>query len=495
MLKTIVGSLLFLSILAPRLHAADASRPNIVYILCDDLGYGDVHALSGDAKVATPNIDSLAKDGMTFTDAHSGSAVCTPTRYGVLTGRYAFRTRLKKGVFNGYDEPLIDAGRMTVASFLREKGYSTGCIGKWHLGLGWQTKQPGQKAQMETVDFTKPVTAGPNTIGFDYSFIISASLDMDPYVYIEDGKVLEPPTKKIEASKRPALWRGGWISDSFKHETTLLTLTQKAEAYIDGRAKPAAGKGQPFFLYLPLNSPHTPHVPRPEFRGKSGAGNYGDFVQETDWSVGRVLEAIKRNGFDQNTLVILTSDNGAHSEPLLPTLNGHSPNADWRGQKSDAWEGGHHIPFIARWPGVTPAQSKCDQTICLTDLLATVAEMNGSRLPDNAGEDSFSILPLLRGKVDVATRSSTIHHSIQGNFVLRQGKWKLIEAKGSGGWSLPEAKAKDLPAVQLYDMQADPHEQKNVQAEHPDVVKQMSALLKQQIEEGRTAPKGRSSGG
>jgi arylsulfatase A-like enzyme len=479
--------------------AADApaveTRPNIVYILCDDLGYGDVHALNAEAKVATPNIDSLARDGMTFTDAHSGSAVCTPTRYGILTGRYAFRTRLKKGVLMGYDEPLIDAGRMTVASLLREKGYATACVGKWHLGLGWQTKEKGQKAALETTDFTKPLTAGPHTVGFDYSFIIPASLDMDPYVYIEDGKVTEQPTKKIPASPRPALWRGGWIAPSFTHETTLLTLTQKAVAYLDKRGQPTSGSSgtvKPFFLYLPLTSPHTPHVPRPEFKGKSGAGNYGDFVQETDWAVGQVLDALKRAHLDGQTLVILTSDNGAHAQPVLKEANGHQPSGIFRGQKSDAWEGGHHIPFIARWPGVTPSGSKCNQTICLGDLLATAADLAKAQLPNDAGEDSVSFLPLLRGKVDQPTREALIHHSIDGAFAIRQGKWKLIEAKGSGGWSLPAAKAanqKDLPDIQLYDMQADIREQKNVQAEHPEVVKQLKALLQKYQDEGRSVPK------
>ncbi|HEX8912905.1 MAG TPA: arylsulfatase, partial [Humisphaera sp.] len=446
-------------------------------------------ALNPDARVATPNMDSLARDGMAFVDAHSNSAVCTPTRYGVLTGRYAFRTTLKKGVLGGYSPPLIEAGRLTVPQLLKERGYATACIGKWHLGLGWGLKDPAKKSNEGNIDFTKPVTVGPHTVGFDYSFIIPASLDMDPYVYIENGKVAEQPTGTIPASPRPAFWRGGPIAPSFKHETVLLTFTERAEKYIAERAAPAAGKRQPFFLYLPLPSPHTPHVPRPEFRGKSKAGNYGDFVQETDWAVGRVLEALKRNNVDRETLVILTSDNGAHAEPIQKELAGHAANGSWRGQKSDAWDGGHHVPFLARWPGVTPAGSRCPQTVCLTDLMATVAEVTGGKLPADAGEDSVSLLPLLAGKVDAPTREATVHHSIDGSFAIRKGKWKLIEAKGSGGWSLPAPKAKDLPPVQLYDMQADPAETKNVQAENTAVVAELTALLEKYKAEGRSVPK------
>jgi arylsulfatase A len=484
---------------SPTSAAPAGPPPNIVYILCDDLGYGDVSCLNPDGKLATPNMDAIARDGMTFADAHSGSAVCTPTRYGILTGRYAFRTTLKKGVLNGYSPPLVEPGRTTVASLLRDRGYATACVGKWHLGLGWLTKQPGQRPGEATTDFAKPVTAGPNTVGFDYSYIIPASLDMDPYVYLEDARVVERPTKTVEDSPRPAYWRGGPIAPSFRHETVLKTLAEKAEAYIDARAIPpeaskpgesskTSGPRKPFFLYLPLTGPHTPHVPRPEFRGTSKAGNYGDFVQETDWAVGRVLDALRRNKLEADTIVVLTSDNGPHTQPILAEIGDHAPAGIYRGQKSDAWEGGHRVPFFVRWPGRVAAGSRCDQTVCLTDLLATAADLTGAALPDAAAEDSVSLLPLLAGRPPGPGRQAVVHHSIDGLFAVRRGKWKLVLAKGSGGWTQKEAQAKALPDVQLYDMEADPREQSNVQADHPEVVGELKRLLHQYLDEGRSVP-------
>ncbi len=466
------------------------TRPNIVYILADDLGYGDLGCCNPDSKIPTPRIDSLAAAGVRFTDAHSNSAVCTPTRYGILTGRYCWRSSLRRGVLFGYDEPLIEAGRMTVASFLRQQGYATACVGKWHLGLGWQRKNAGpgaEKPAESSVDFAKPLAGGPHTAGFDYSYTVPASLDMDPYVYIENGRVAELPTARAEDSPRPAYWRGGLRAPGFRHETCLRELTDKAEAYLDRRGK---DKGQPFFLYFPLTSPHTPHVPREEFRGKSRAGVYGDFVVETDWSVGRILDALERNGLAENTLVILTSDNGCHSEPLgLEERYGHRGNHIYRGQKSDAWDGGHRIPFLARWPGKIRAGSACDQTICLTDLLATCAAILGKRLPDTAGEDSYDILPLLRGATKEPVREATVHHSMTGEFAIRQGPWKLVLCRGSGGWSLKEKDVPaDAPPAQLYHMGDDPGERKNLHDAHPDVVARLKSLLEKYQREGRSAP-------
>jgi arylsulfatase A-like enzyme len=477
-----------------------AARPNIVYILADDLGYGDVSCLNPDSKIATPNMDRLARAGVIFSDAHSGSAVCTPTRYGILTGRYCWRSALKKGVLGGYSEPLLEPGRMTVATLLRQRGYATACVGKWHLGLGWQRKDgaadaaaggkakaKGKAAGEATVDFSKPLAAGPHTVGFDYSYIIPASLDMDPYVYIENGKVVELPTSRVPDSARPAYWRGGLCAPGFKHGTVLLELTKKAEAYVDERGK---DKAKPFFLYLSLSAPHTPHVPREEFRGKSKAGNYGDFVQETDWTVGRILDAIERNGLAGNTLVIMTSDNGSHTEPLkLEEQYGHRGNYLFRGQKSDAWDGGHRIPFIARWPGKVPAGSTSDQTLCLTDLLATCAAIVGGHLPDDAGEDSYDILPALVGTAKRPIREATVHHSISGEFAIRQGPWKLVLCKGSGGWSLPEkAVPAGAPPMQLYHMQDDPREQKNLYNERPEIAARLKGLLEKYERDGRSVP-------
>ena len=463
--------------------AAD-TLPNIVYVLSDDLGYGDVSSFNGGSKIQTTHIDALAREGMRFTDAHSGSAVCTPTRYGILTGRYCWRSRLKKGVLGGYGEPLIEPGRATVAEFLRDHGYSTACFGKWHLGLGWQEK-PGASGSPNgrNIDFTKPVTDGPNTHGFDYSFIIPASLDMAPYVYLENGKATEPVTRNIPDSPRPAYYRGGPTAATFDHGTTLLEIIKHTTAWIDNHKD-----GKPFFLYVPFTAPHTPHMPRPEFRGKSGAGNYGDFVLEVDWSLGQIVDALARNKLADNTLLIFTSDNGAHSEPLhLEEKYGHKANADFRGQKSDAWDGGHHIPFIARWPGHIPAGTSCDRTVSLCDLFATAADLIKAPIPAAAAEDSFSQLPLMLGKPDAPMRPAVVMHSNDGYFAIKQGPWKLVLARGSGGWTLPEAKAPaDAPPVQLYNTQDDPSEKVNQYAKHPEIVAQLKTVLNGFEKNGRS---------
>jgi arylsulfatase A-like enzyme len=476
-------------------RALGAAKPNIVYILADDMGYGDAGAYNPQSKIPTPNIDALAAQGMRFTDAHTGSAVCTPTRYGILTGRYAWRSRLKRGVLYGYDEPLIEEGRLTVAAMLKEHGYTTACVGKWHLGLGWQAKDgaaaPATRPSEATVDFTKPLTAGPHTVGFDYSFIIPASLDMDPYVYVRDGDLLEQPTRRVEASPRPKYWRAGPIAASFAFENVVRNLTAQAESFID-RSAEGARNGKPLFLYFPLTSPHTPHVPSSDFAGKSALGPYGDMQMETDWAVGRIVEALRRNRLDENTLVVVTSDNGPHSEPLDLEAKGHKSGGEWRGQKSDAWEAGHRVPFIVRWPGRVKPASTCEQTICTTDLMATAAAIVGAALPDSAGEDSVSLLPLLDGSATGPVREATVHHSVDGSFAIRQGDWKLILCRGSGGWSLrePAATKQNLPPVQLYNLRDDPGETKNLAEGHTNVVERLRELLAGYQRDGRSARRG-----
>ena len=451
-------------------------KPNIVYLLADDWGYGDVSCLNPDSKIQTPHTDRLASEGMVFTDAHSNSAVCTPTRYGVMTGRYCWRSRLKRGVLNGYSEPLIEDGRMTVPMLLRDHGYTTACIGKWHLGLGWQTGD-GEAANGGTVDFSAPLSHGPHAVGFDHSFIIPASLDMAPYCYIEDGMVVEQPVEEIADSPRPAFWRGGACAPGFSHETCLLELTMRAEGFIHQHAKEHGEK--PFFLYFPAPSPHTPHFSRKPFAGRSQAGVYGDYVTEHDWSIGRVLAAVERSGFADNTLVIVTSDNGCHDEPIgLREKYNHLGNYIYRGQKSDAWDGGHRIPFIASWPGVIEPGSYCDKTICLTDLLATVAGICDVDLPGDAGEDSYDVLPYMRGDQEKTIREATVHHSISGEFAIRKDRWKLVACRGSGGWSLKEADVSDdAPPMQLYDMESDPGEQHNLYDEKPEVAAELLEML------------------
>ena len=463
--------------------SGNGKQPNIVYILTDDMGYGDVSALNPKAVWKTPYMDKLAKNGMIFTDAHSGSAVCTPTRYGVLTGRYSWRSKLKSGVLWGTSSPLLESGRMTVGSLLQKNGYSTACVGKWHLGLGWR-KNNGK------IDFSQPVADGPNEHGFDYSYIIPASLDMAPYVYLENNKPTSVPTKTTASKIKYGWWRKGLTGDDFEHEQVLPHLTDKTVEYIDTHAK----TDNPFFVYFAMPAPHTPILPTAQFKSKSKTNPYGDYVLEVDYMVGKVAEALERNGIAENTLIIVTSDNGCSPEANYKVLAeyGHDPSYIFRGNKADIYEGGHRIPFIACWPAKIKPGSKCSETVCLTDLMATCADIVGDKLPDNAGEDSVSLLPALLEKSHRnALREATIHHSINGSFSIRQGKWKLEMCPGSGGWSDPrpkQARKMNLPKIQLYDLSVDISERKNVYKEHPDVVKRLVALMRKYVLDGRSTP-------
>ena len=468
--------------------------PNLVYILADDMGYGDLSCLNPASKVRTVNLDRMAAGGMRFLDAHATSAVCTPSRYGILTGRYNWRSALKEGVTWGYSPHLIEDGRLTVASFLRQQGYATACIGKWHLGLDWARRGPAE----DDIDYGRPIAHGPCACGFDTFFGISASLDMPPYVYIEDDRATAVPAGttpgcdqgKDRASGAPGFrfWRPGPIAPDFRHEEVLPTFTRRAEAWI-ARQSP----DRPFFLYLPLPAPHTPILPAPEFQGRSGTNAYGDFCLMVDDVVGRVTAAIERAGLAANTIVVFTADNGCSPAADLPGLEalGHRPSHVFRGHKADIYDGGHRIPLVVRWPDGIQAGSTCDDTVCLADLLATMADLLGVRLPDSAGEDSVSNLPLWRGQPDAApVREATVHHSINGSFSIRQGRWKLELCPGSGGWSRPRPgpECAGLPAVQLYDMEADVRERCNVQERHPDIVARLTALLARYVREGRSTP-------
>lgn len=462
---------------------SQSEKPNIIYILADDLGIGDVSVYNKDSKIQTKNIDALAAEGMRFTDAHSGSAVCTPTRYGILTGRYAWRTRLQKGVLWGYDSALIERNRYTLANLFKNNGYNTACIGKWHLGLGWQ------RDNSDSVDFSLPLSSGPNSAGFDYSYIISASLDIPPYVYIENQRVTARKIKNIKENKGPGFWREGSIGKGQKHSEVLDDFTDKAITYIESKA----GKtNRPFFLYLPLTSPHTPILPTKEFEGKSGINPYADFVLKTDAVLGKIKAVLKETGLDKNTIIVFTSDNGASPMSDFKTLEskGHFVSGSFRGAKADIYEGGHRIPFIVKWPGKVAPNSLSSQTISLTDFMATAANIIGSKLLENQAEDSFSLLPILLNKPMDYKRESIIHHSIDGKFAIRKGDYKLIFARGSGGWSAPtesEAAKSNLPPVQLYNLNTDVNEQHNLAASLPAVVSELSELLKNQIESGRSS--------
>lgn len=480
-----------------------AERPNVVFILCDDLGYGDVKCNNPECKIATPCMDRLAAAGMRFTDAHSTSSVCTPTRYSTLTGRYNWRSRLQSGVQGGISPPLIDRERLTVASFLKKNGYRTGCVGKWHLGMNWAKKDPTAKPEDVVekgpegwaIDYEKPIADGPNAVGFDYYFGISASLDMIPYTFIENDRVTAVPTGDMAfpmMQGKPAMTRPGPGAKSFDAIDVLPTLTQKAVDFID-RSATGAKDGTPFFLYVPLNAPHTPIVPTLDWQGKSGLNPYGDFVMQTDASIGQIADALDRNGLAKNTLLIVTSDNGCSPQADFPALaeKGHHPSAALRGHKADIFDGGHRVPFLARWPERVAAGTTSDQLVSLVDLLRTCSDIVGHPLPDNAGEDSVSFLPALLGKAQTPLREALVHHSVNGKFSIRQGPWKLELCPGSGGWSDPrdpQAVAQGLPEIQLYNLESDLGERKNLQAEQPDVVKRLLALLEKYVADGRSTP-------
>ena len=461
--------------------------PNIIYILADDLGYGDVSAMNPEAAWETNNIDRIAAEGIRFTDAHTGSAVCSPTRYGILTGRYSWRSRLKKGVLWSWDEPLIRQGETTVGTILQQNGYTTACIGKWHLGLGWQY----QEGSPDSVDFSIPVTGGPVTLGFDYFFGITASLDIPPYVYIENDRPTTVPVKYTSDTSEYGWWRNGLTGDDFVHEQVLPVLTEKALSFIDHHL--AQKPDEPFFLYFALPSPHTPILPTLEFQGKSGTNPYGDFVLQVDHTVGQILQSLEEHGIAGNTLVIFTSDNGCSPAANYRELSryGHNPSYHFRGTKADIFEGGHRVPFMAMWPGHIGSGEVNRQVICLTDLLATVADITKTPVKPSAGVDSYSLLPALLGDSLHTVREATVHHSINGSFAIRKGPWKLILCPGSGGWSppLPDSpEAGKLPPYQLYNLETDTGETDNLLNQYPEVVTELTDLLKQYIVNGRSTP-------
>lgn len=474
----------------------DQHTPNIVYILADDLGYGDVSIYNPTSKISTPNIDRLAMEGMRFTDAHSPSSVCTPTRYGVLTGRYCWRTRLPIGVLNGYGQALIEKKETTVAELLKELGYTTGVVGKWHLGLDWYLKEGHEDSlsaygdvpilkniKSDWIDFSRPPENGPFTHGFDYSYILPASLDMDPYCYLENDEVTEipdayTPGNDLDAPSwaTGAFWRAGRMSPSFDFYQVLPTFIDKAKAFVAGQAD----EQEPFFLYLPLAAPHTPWVPTDEYDGKSSAGQYGDFVQMVDAYVGDFLTYLDDQQLNENTLVIFTSDNGPFWKPEFIERFDHNAAGNLRGMKADIWEGGHRVPFIVRWPQKIEANVESNQITTLTNLIATVAELTGKPLLDGVGMDSYSILPQLMGNAS-DNSMPVIHHSSKGYFAVRSGDWKLIDGRGSGGFSQPAIIKPEPgePTGQLFNLREDVGETNNLFTSNEEKVQELQSVLNQ----------------
>ncbi|WP_299782418.1 arylsulfatase [uncultured Formosa sp.] len=477
-----------------KVKEANVSKPNIIYILTDDLGYGDVSSFNEYSKIQTPNIDRLANSGVAFTDAHTSSAVCTPTRYGILTGRYNWRTSLKQGVLSGYSKSLIKKETTTVAKFLKNNGYQTAFIGKWHMGWDWALQNTDSididklKARPE-VDFTKPIKNGPNTHGFDYSFGFCGSLDMPPYVWVENGMPTMVPTHITKGKTKQGTWRTGLTSDDFNHEKALPEITERTVNYINTNAN----KDKPFFVYMPLPAPHTPILPTAEFQGKSKLDNpYGDFVLMVDWVVGEVSKALEKNGITENTLIVFTSDNGCSPSANYKQLlsKGHDPSYMFRGTKADIFEGGHRVPYIINWEGHIEAGTS-EQLVCTTDFFATVADLLGVTYPETVAEDSYSHLSATNLKSNLPKRTSVVHHSVHGNFAYRKGDYKVIFAPGSGGWSFPNKNIKkeiydSLPKVQLYNLKNDIAEEHNLEGNHSEIIKEYRTDLLKIINDGRS---------
>lgn len=486
----------------------DSQKPNIIYILADDLGYGDIRTFNANGKIKTPNIDMLASDGIKFTDAHTSSSVCTPTRYGILTGRYNWRSKLKKSVLSGTSNALISKERTTVASFLKQNGYFTGFIGKWHLGWDWsfsdtiihydsnpnQTKKTfygfGEKnhSSADRIDFSKKINNSPNDLGFDYSYGHSGSLDMPPYVYVENGITTAKIDRFTFAPKPYSWWRYGPTASDFDHEQVTPNFFEKAKTFI----KKAVKKNKPFFLYLPLPSPHTPILPLKKWQGKSGLNSYADFVMQIDDHIGQLDNLIKDLKISNNTIIIFTSDNGCSPEANFDLLSekGHAPSDEFRGHKADIFEGGHRVPFIVKWPKKIKAGSISNKTICTTDLIATCAEILNIKLYEDEGVDSFSMVPLFSKQTqDNFKRSYTIHHSINGSFAIRKGDYKFIFCPDSGGWSHPRPwnnEGENLPKFQLYNLNSDPSESNNLFGKFPKLEKELITIFKNAIKNGRT---------
>jgi arylsulfatase A len=492
-----------LPLAATALSGAEPQKPNIVFFLADDFGFGDAGFQSPKSRIPTPNLDRLAKQGIHFTDAHDPTAVCTPTRYGILTGRYCWRSKLKKSVLAQWEPPLIEDGRLTVPAMLKTHGYKTAAFGKWHLGMGWATND-GKPAYFKdgkcNVDFGKPVTGGPITKGFDYFFGMDAP-NYPPYVYIENDKLLGKPTAVFEGGGMtqgpnkafgPIDSRQGPAMPGWKQEDVLPELTGRAEKYIEERGKDKS----PFFLYFACTGPHTPIVPSKEFQGTTAVGPYGDWVSQVDATLGKLVAALDKAGLSKNTLVIFTSDNGPEKFAYERVREfGHYSMGNLRGVKRDAWEGGHRVPWVARWPGKIRSGSSSDEVICQTDLMATLASVVGHKVPADAGEDSYDISPALLGrKLKAPIREATVHHSVNGDFAIRQGQWVLIDAKTGDNNTEPDWMKKERGyeahslAGELYDLKADPQERRNLYAEQPEVVSRLKALLEKYKRDGRSVP-------
>jgi arylsulfatase A len=450
--------------------------PNIVVILADDMGYGDAGCYNPKSKSPTPFINRMAREGMLFTDAHSPASVCVPTRYGLLTGRYPHRPDL-----DWRRKAVLEKGRTTIASALREKGYATAMVGKWHLGFD----------AGPNYDYTKPLVGGPLDRGFDFYFGMPHSLDIVPYYYISGSKAVMAPTGTVGSRNTDGwsriqgeFWRGGPISPDFKHLEVLPRFTNESVDYIRSRK----GKEKPVFLYVALPAPHTPWLPTKKFQGRTN-NMYGDFVAMVDDTVGQIMGALDRANLSENTLLLFTSDNGPVWYDTDIQKYGHNATTPLRGMKGDAYEAGHRMPFIVRWPNVVKAGAKSDALVCQTDLLATFSEIAQRPLADNEGEDSESFLSVLRGERDFARRWLITGRG-QSHLGVRHRFWKYIPTLGSGGFSAPrrEKPKPGGPKGQLFNLDADLGERENLWLKHPTEVEEFADYVARQNETGRTRP-------
>lgn len=454
-------------------------NPNIIIILADDMGYGDVQAFNPKSEIPTPNLNKLSEDGIMFTDAHTPSSICTPTRYGLLTGRYCWRTTLKQGVLKGYDNPLIEEDRLTIADYLKGKGYKTGIVGKWHLGLGFQKDETERK-----FDLNQKLYSSPNNNGFESSYVLPASLDFEPYVYVRNLEVVDTEFDSVPTTKFPHFWREGIKSKSLEFDQVLDDLLLEAKNFINKEAN----SNHPFFLYFPLTAPHKPVSPSEKFVGTSGKGLYGDFVTQIDWTTGEIFKLLEELNIEQNTLVIFTSDNGSAmyridsgNEPDHVTdetlayynASSHKANSVLRGIKGDTYEGGHRVPFIMRWPARFSGGKKVNETICLTDIFETIVDVTGGVKPEGNAEDSYSFFPIITREKEYVNRPPVIHHSGgKGMFAIRKGNWKLILGDGSGARTKPVGTPFQEP-FQLYNIESDLPESTNLIEKEIDIAEKL----------------------
>ncbi len=502
------------SILLPSIINAQ-QKPNVILILADDMGFGDVRCNNPYSRTKTPAIDQLASEGIRFTDAHSAGSLSGPSRYGLVTGRYFFR-ETKKEEYWGYLKPYLQKDRLTIGSLMQNAGYTTACVGKWHLGLDWKLKDPNKphilnpkKFDYTNTDFTQKVHGGPTERGFDYSFILPASLDMPPYVFVKNDKVVDPNvilTADVYSTKskdetvyawdkkhtkdsdiyweRGVWWRNGEMSKSFKFEECLPTIVKEGISFIEREGN----KDKPFFLYLPLTGPHTPWLPEERFKGQTELGVYGDFIRNIDDVVAQVNNTLKKMKIDDNTIIIFASDNGAAWEEDDIQKYGHQANWSRRGEKGDAWDGGHHVPLIVKWPQSHSKNQISDQTVGLVDIFATLADLTNQKIEVGQAEDSFSFLPILKGQLHAKTRDHIIYLSGSGKLAIKEGEWKYIDGLGSCGFSFPYnvTPVENGPKGQLYQLSEDHLETNNLYLSQPQKVEYLSNRLKTLVNQGHS---------